>query len=119
MAEPLFLCYSGCSTCRKAAAWLRDNGVEVEVRDIVARKPSQQELENWIARSGLPVRKFFNTSGVRYRELNLKEKVATAPESELTALLASDGKLVKRPLLVWDGGVLVGFDPESWRRSLK
>ena len=106
----LFLHYPACGTCRKAARWLAEHGVEAESRDIV--------LSNWIATSGLPARKFFNTSGQRYKELNLKEKVAKASDGELIALLATEGKLVKRPLLVGPDFVLVGFREEQWQEKL-
>ena len=96
----LFLHYPACGTCRKAARWLAEHGVEAESRDIVLSNPGRDELSQWIATSGLPARKFFNTSGQRYKELNLKEKVAKASDGELIALLATEGKLVKRPLLV-------------------
>lgn len=116
--KPLFVCHSRCSTCRKALKWLEDNGVEVEVRDIVEQNPSRAELEEWIVRSGLPVAKFFNTSGLRYKALGLKEVVKTAPADELIGLLATDGMLVKRPLLVTDDGVLVGFREGVWAETL-
>lgn len=108
----LFLHYPACGTCRKAARWLAEHGVEAEPRDIVLSNPGRDELSQWIATSGLPARKFFNTSGQRYKELNLKEKVAKASDEELIALLATEGKLVKRPLLVGPDFVLVGFREE-------
>ena len=92
----LFLHYPACGTCRKAARWLAEHGVEAESRDIVLSNPGRDELSQWIATSGLPARKFFNTSGQRYKELNLKEKVAKASDGELIALLATEGKLAKR-----------------------
>ena len=106
----LFLHYPKCGTCIKAAKWLRANGIDVEARDITLQNPTAQELSAWIPASGLPIRKFFNTSGLKYRELNLKEKMET--------VLASDGKLVKRPLLVAADFVLVGFDETAWRQRL-
>lgn len=118
MDKPLFLCYPKCGTCRKAAAWLGAHGIEVESRDIVECRPTREELVEWIAASGLPVRKWFNTSGLKYKELNLKKRVGSASESELIDLLASDGKLVKRPVLVSERGVLVGFREESWHGLL-
>ncbi len=116
--KPLFICYSRCSTCAKAARWLAEQGIEVSVRDIVTDRPSREELEKWHSRSGLPLRSLFNTSGLRYKELNLKARIPVSPEGELLDLLASDGKLVRRPVLVWDGGVLFGFREETWREAL-
>ena len=104
----LFLHYPACGTCRKAARWLAEHGVEAESRDIVLSNPGRDELSQWIATSGLPARKFFNTSGQRYKELNLKEKVTKA----------SDGELIKRPLLVGPDFVLVGFREEQWQEKL-
>lgn len=118
MEKPSFLCYPRCGTCRKAAAWLGAHGVEVESRDIVECRPTREELAGWIAASGLPASKWFNTSGLKYKELNLKERVRTASQDELIELLASDGKLVKRPVLVSERGVLVGFREEAWRELL-
>ena len=114
----LFLHYPACGTCRKAARWLAEHGVEAESRDIVLSNPGRDELSQWIATSGLPARKFFNTSGQRYKELNLKEKVAKASDGELIALLATEGKLVKRPLLVGPDFVLVGFREKEWEENL-
>ena len=114
----LFLHYPACGTCRKAARWLAEHGVEAEPRDIVLSNPGRDELSQWIATSGLPARKFFNTSGQKYRELNLKNRISTIPEKELIELLASDGKLIKRPLLVTDSQVLVGFNAELWQDVL-
>lgn len=109
MEAPLFLCYDRCGTCRKASKWLAAHGIEVAVRDITKDNPTRAELEEWIARSGMPVRKWFNTSGVLYKEMNLKERIGTAADDELIDLLASNGKLVKRPVLVTGGRVIVGF----------
>ena len=103
----LFLHYPACGTCRKAARWLAEHGVEAESRDIVLSNPGRDELSQWIA-----------TSGQRYKELNLKEKVAKASDGELIALLATEGKLVKRPLLVGPDFVLVGFREEQWQEKL-
>lgn len=114
----LFLHYPACGTCRKAARWLRENGIDVEARDIVLQNPAREELARWVPRSGLPVQKFFNTSGLRYKELNLKERVKTESPDELLDRLASEGKLVKRPVLVADGFVLVGFDEQRWAQML-
>ena len=114
----LFLHYPKCGTCIKAAKWLRTNGIDVEARDITLQNPTVQELSAWIPASGLTVRRFFNTSGKKYRELNMKEKMKTATCEELLSILASDGKLVKRPLLVTADFVLVGFDETVWRQRL-
>lgn len=116
--KSLFLHYPKCGTCIKAAKWLRANGIDVEARDITLQNPTAEELSAWIPASGLPIRKFFNTSGLKYRELNLKNKMETAIRDELLSLLASDGKLVKRPLLVTGDSVLVGFDEAAWRQRL-
>ena len=116
--EILFFQYPPCSTCRKAAKWLADHHIEVTTRHIVETPPSAQELSQWIARSGMPLQKFFNTSGQRYRELKLKERIPVSSPDELIALLASDGMLIKRPLLVTDTHVLVGFDPKRWEETL-
>lgn len=116
--EILFYQYPPCSTCRKAAQWLRDHHIEVTTRHIVETPPTAQELAQWIARSGLPLQKFFNTSGQRYRELRVKERISTASPEELIELLASDGMLIKRPLLVTGDRVLVGFNPTQWEEAL-
>ena len=112
----LFLHYPACGTCRKAARWLAEHGVEAESRDIVLSNPGRDELSQWIATSGLPARKFFNTSGLVYKELKLSEKLPAMSEEEQIALLATNGKLVKRPLVVTDSFVLVGFKPDEWEK---
>ena len=106
----LFFQYPSCSTCKKAAKWLKDHDIDIESKHIVETPPTVGELTEWITRSNLPLQKFFNTSGQKYRELNLKNRISTIPEKELIELLASDGKLIKRPLLVTDSQVLVGFN---------
>ncbi len=113
-----FLQYPKCGTCRKAAKWLEANGVAVVSRDIVTDNPTEAELTRWIEKSGLPVSKFFNTSGVLYKEMNMKDKVKVTPESELIALLAQHGKLVKRPIVEAGDVVLVGFKEEEWKDAL-
>lgn len=119
MASVLFLGYPKCSTCKKAEAWLKDQGVTYEVRDIVKDNPTAEELQRWWQASGLPLRRFFNTSGQRYRELGLKARLdASMAEAEAFALLASDGMLVKRPLLVVDGCAYPGFREDAWRDAL-
>ena len=105
-----FLCYSRCSTCKKAKKWLDEHGVAYTDRHIVEDNPSAEELAAWQQASGLPVRRFFNTSGMKYRELNVKEQLdAGMGDDEAFALLAADGMLVKRPLLVTDDAVIPGF----------
>ena len=114
--KPLFLQYPRCNTSNKAACWLKAQGIETLIRDITVDNPTREELAEWIVRSGLPIRKFFNTSGLKYKELNLKDRVKTASDDELLDLLASDGKLVKRPLLITTDHVLVGFDEKQWEQ---
>ena len=114
----LFFQYPSCSTCKKAAKWLKDHDIDIESKHIVETPPTVGELTEWITRSNLPLQKFFNTSGQKYRELNLKNRISTMPEKELIELLASDGKLIKRPLLVTDSQVLVGFNAELWQNVL-
>lgn len=114
----LILHYPQCGTCRKALKWLEANGFHPEKRHIVEERPTAEELFQWIERSGLPVQKFFNTSGLIYKERGLKDVVKTAPSEELISLLAEEGKLVKRPLLVTDDKVLVGFKEEEWASTL-
>ena len=115
----VILCYSKCTTCKKALAWLDAQGVAYELRDIKNENPSVEELELWWKQSGLPLKKFFNTSGLQYKALNLKDKLSGMTEAEQIALLASDGMLVKRPLLVGDGYVLTGFRQADWEEKLK
>ena len=112
------LCYSKCGTCRKALAWLDGRGVAYTNRPIKEENPTAEELRAWIAESGKDVRKFFNTSGLLYKELQLKDKLPHMTEDEMLALLASDGMLVKRPLLIGDGFVLVGFKESEWEESV-
>ena len=115
----LFLCYPKCSTCQKAKAFLDQAGVSYELRDIKLQKPSQEELRRWQAESGLPLKKFLNTSGLQYRALELAKRLPQMSEDEQFALLASDGMLVKRPLLIGDGFVLAGFRQGEWEAKLK
>ena len=113
-----FVCYPKCSTCRKAQIWLDENGIDYEMRDIKTDNPSAGEIEKWCAASGLPLKKFFNTSGNAYKELGLKDKLSEMSEREQIELLATDGMLVKRPIVVGKGFVLVGFRPEEWKDKL-
>ncbi len=116
--KPLFIQYAKCGTCIKARKWLDAHGITYEIRDIITHNPSTAEIGSWLKASNLPIRKFFNTSGLRYKELNLKERVKTDSEEQLLALLASDGKLVKRPVLVLPDRILVGFKEEEWVSAL-
>ena len=109
-----FICYPKCTTCQKAQKWLDDNKIEYEFRDIKLDKPTFDELIEWHKKSGLPLKKFFNTSGLLYKSLDLKNKLPTMSEDEMLKLLASDGMLVKRPLLIGDSFVLVGFKEAEW-----
>lgn len=114
-----FLCYPKCTTCQKAKAWLDENGITYTLRDIKADNPTREELAAWYNTSGLPLRKFFNTSGLLYKSLALKDKLPTMSEEAMLDLLATDGMLVKRPLLVGDEFVLVGFKDSAWNATLK
>lgn len=118
MEKFTFLQYPACGTCKKAKKWLEENGVAYNNRLIVEENPTEEELKVWISKSGLPIRKFFNTSGVIYKELNLKDKLPTMTEEEQIKLLASNGKLVKRPLMVSDELVLVGFKIDEWDKLI-
>lgn len=115
----LFVNYPKCSTCVKARKWLEENNVEFNSRHIVENNPTKDELKSWIAMSGQPIKKFFNTSGILYREMNLKEKVAQNNEEELLDILSSNGMLVKRPLLIGDDKVLIGFKEKEWEEIKK
>lgn len=114
----LFLQYPPCSTCKKAKAWLDAHGISYEERHIKEQNPSYEELKAWYERSGLELKKFFNTSGLLYKEMHLKEKLPTMSEEEKLHLLASDGMLVKRPLIVLEDKVLVGFREPEWENTL-
>jgi arsenate reductase len=113
------LCYPRCSTCKRTLAWLDERSMDYTYRDIQTENPTAQELAAWHKKSGLPLKRFFNTSGMAYRGLGLKYKLAGMTEKEQYALLATDGMLVKRPLVLLDGAVLVGFRPEEWAEKLK
>lgn len=113
-----FICYPKCTTCRKAKKWLDENSIEYEERDIAGDNPTYEELKRWHEKSGLDLRKFFNTSGKLYREMNLKDKLADMTEEEQLRLLAEDGMLVKRPIAEKGDTVLVGFKESEWAEKL-
>lgn len=114
----LFVCYPKCSTCKKAEQYLQAKGLSFTMRDIKTDNPTVDELRTWHAASGLPLKRFFNTSGNLYKQLGLKDKLPTMSEDEQLELLASDGMLVKRPLVIYDGGVLVGFKQAEYDEKL-
>ena len=114
----LFVCYPKCTTCQKAKRYLEEHGAVFTERHIKEENPSQEELRRWHAQSGLPLKKFFNTSGLQYKALGLKDKLPAMSEEEQFALLASDGMLVKRPILVGEDYVLVGFQEAQWEAVL-
>ncbi len=111
-------CYNRCTTCQKALKWLQDHGIEHTVTDIRSSHPDMQTLRQYYTMSGLPLKRFFNTSGIQYKEMGLSKKLAEMTEDEQLALLAADGMLVKRPLLVGDDFVLTGFREEEWKDKL-
>ena len=113
-----FICYPKCTTCQKAKKWLDDNKIEYELRDIKEDKPTFEELSEWYKMSGLPLKKFFNTSGLLYKSMGLKDKLAAMSEEEQLKLLATDGMLVKRPLLIGKDFVLVGFKEKEWSEKI-
>ena len=114
-----FICYPKCTTCQKVRTWLDENNIEYEFRDIKIENPSLEELTAWYKLSGLPLRKFFNTSGLLYKSMELKTKLPNMTDDEMLALLATDGMLVKRPLAIGDDFVLVGFKEAEWVEKLK
>lgn len=115
----LFICYAKCTTCQKAKKWLDEQGIEYVERPIKEQNPTKEELAEWIGRSGLSSRKFFNTSGLLYRAMELKEKLPAMSEEEQIGLLATDGMLVKRPLLITEDAVIPGFKESLWEEVLK
>lgn len=119
MMEMLFVEYPKCSTCQKAKKWLDENGLEYEDRHIKEQNPTYEELKAWHEKSGLPLRRFFNTSGMLYKSMGLKDKLETMTEEEQLRLLATDGMLVKRPLVIAKDKVLVGFKPDQWETLLR
>ena len=114
-----FICYPKCTTCQKAKKWLDDNGITYELRDIKENNPTLAELKDWHKKSGLPLKKFFNTSGLLYKSMQLKDKLADMSEEEQYKLLASDGMLVKRPIIVNGDTVIVGFREKEYEEALK
>lgn len=114
----LFVCYPKCTTCQKAEKWLREKGISFETRNIKEQNPTVEELRAWHLKSGLPLKRFFNTSRLVYKSLGLSTKLAGMTEDEQYALLATDGMLVKRPIIVTDGAVLVGFKQAEWESAL-
>ena len=112
----LFIEYPKCSTCQKAKKWLEQNKIEFEDRHIVENNPTKEELKKWIKQSGYDIKKFFNTSGMKYKELNLKEKLPNMTDDEKIQILSTDGMLVKRPLIITDDLVLVGFREKEWEQ---
>ena len=113
-----FICYPKCTTCQKAKKWLDDNKIEYELRDIKEDNPTLEELTDWYKMSGLPLKKFFNTSGLLYKSMELKDKLPTMSEEEQLKLLATDGMLVKRPLVIGNDFVLVGFKESEWSEKI-
>lgn len=111
----IFIQYPKCSTCQKAKKWLETNNIEFQDRNIITETPTIQELNKWITKSGKDIKKWFNTSGLKYKELNLKEKLNNMTDEEKIQLLASNGMLIKRPILISDKGVFVGFKEEEWK----
>ena len=113
----LFICYPKCTTCQKAQKWLNDHDIAYEQRNIKEQKPTEDELNEWWTKSKLPLRKFFNTSGLLYKSLALKDQLPAMPDNEQIALLATDGMLVKRPILISEDAVLVGFKEQEWESA--
>lgn len=116
--ENLFIEYPKCSTCKKAKKWLEENNILFEDRNIIENNPTEKELREWIIKSRKEIKKWFNTSGLKYKSLNLKEKLLNMTDEEKIKLLASDGMLVKRPILITEKGILIGFKEEEWKDLL-
>ena len=114
-----YICYPKCTTCVKAKKWLDDNNIEYDLRDIKLENPTFEELAEWYKKSGLPLKKFFNTSGLLYKALDLKNKLPQMSEDEMLSLLSTDGMLVKRPILIGEDFVLVGFKEAEWNEKVK
>ena len=115
----LFIEYTKCSTCQKAKKWLDENGFEYECRHIKEENPTYEELKEWYTKSGMPLKKFFNTSGLLYKSMQLKDKLGTMSEDEQLKLLATDGMLVKRPIIISDKAIITGFREKEWIEKLK
>lgn len=115
----LFICYPKCTTCQKAKKWMDDNGIAYDLRDIKENNPTYEELSEWYKKSGLPLKKFFNTSGLLYKSMQLKDKLPIMTEEEQLKLLSTDGMLVKRPILVNGDIVCVGFKDTDWEDAFK
>ena len=113
-----FICYPKCTTCQRAQKWLEDKGLKYELRDIKADNPTLDELTDWLQKSGLPLKRFFNTSGLLYKSLDLKNRLPDMSQDEQLKLLSTDGMLVKRPILIGDGFVLVGFKETEWEKII-
>ncbi len=111
----IFIEYPKCSTCKKAKDWLKQNNIKFEERNIVTETPTVKELTDWIEKSGQDIKKWFNTSGLKYKELNLKEKLSNMSDKEKIELLVSDGMLIKRPIIISDKGIFTGFKEETWK----
>ena len=112
----LYICYPKCTTCKKAQKWLDDNNISYEIRDIKENNPTFDELSEWHRKSGLPLKRFFNTSGLLYKSMGLKDKLLSMSEKEQLELLSTDGMIVKRPIVVTDDTVLVGFKESEWEK---
>ena len=117
--KPVILCYEKCTTCKKALKGVEEMGYDVEIRPIKEKNPTVEELKQWHEKSGLPLKKFFNTSGILYKEMKLKDRIPEMSEEEQYQLLSTDGMLVKRPLLVAEKGVFPGFRQEQWEDILE
>ena len=115
----LFVCYPKCTTCQKAKKFLEQHNIEYVERHIVENNPSYEELKEWYKRSGLPLKKFFNTSGLLYKEMQLKDKLSSMSEDEQLQLLATNGMLVKRPMAISEDAVLVGFKEDEWKKQMR
>ncbi len=115
----LFICYPKCTTCQKAKKWMDENGIPYTERNIKDENPTYSELKEWYEKSGLPLSKFFNTSGLLYRSMDLKNKLPTMTDEEKLQLLSTDGMIVKRPIIITDNGILTGFNEKSWGELLK
>ncbi len=112
----LFICYPKCTTCQKARAWLASHKIKFEERNIVEVNPSEQELKKWIKESNLDIKRWFNTSGLKYKELNLKDKLPSMSFEDKIELLSTDGMLVKRPIIITDKGITTGFKEDEWKQ---